>query len=129
MTAQMGTEVVPLSESERRAMSAWLKRGRHSKRADRAAHAEHARSRMRTLLQGPQPSQPPTGGPPITPAQLVYSGPVNALSIAYRVANIAQPVGLHMHALLFWMKLINLVAIGVALIWLSSFRGRRQKVR
>ena len=89
VTAQMGTEVVPLSESERRAMSAWLKRGRHSKRADRAAHAEHARSRMRTLLQGPSrrsrrspPSQvqPPTGGPPITPAQLVYSGPVNALS-------------------------------------------------
>ncbi len=88
-------------------MSAWLKRGRHSKRGDRAAHAEHARSRMRVLLQAPQPPQPPqpvqppTGGPPITPGQLVYSGPVNALSVAYRVANIAQPVGLYTYTLLF----------------------------
>ena len=94
---QMDTEAVSLSESERRAMSAWMKRGRHSKRGDRAAHAHHARSRARALLQAPQSQQgpqPPAAGPPIDPAQLVYSGPVNAVSIAYRVASIAQPVGL-----------------------------------
>ena len=97
---QMDTGVVPLSESERKAMSAWLKRGRHGKRGDRAARADHAALRLRTLLQAsqpmerPRPGMPPTGGPPVDPAQLVYSGPVNALSIAYRVANIAQPVRL-----------------------------------
>ena len=61
----------PWSEFERRAMSAWLKRGRHSKRGDRAADAQHARSRMRVLLQSPKPpqppqlNQPPTVGPPV----------------------------------------------------------------
>lgn len=96
----MDTEAVPLSESERKAMSAWLKRGRHGKRGDRAARTDHASLRLRALLQAsppllrPQPGQPPAGGPPVDPAQLVYSGPVSALSIAYRVANIEQPVGL-----------------------------------
>ena len=96
---QLDTGALPLSESERRAMSYWLKRGRHGKRGDKAPHAQ---SRARALLQAPrsmqgpqsqQGPQPPAQGPPVDPAQLVYSGPVNALSIAYRVASIPQPVG------------------------------------
>lgn len=97
LAMQASSEMNPLSESERKAMSAWLQRGRHSKRGDRAAYADRAQLRRRTLLQGPpqpQGSQPSTGGPPDQDsAQLVYTGPVNALAVTYRVASITQPVG------------------------------------
>lgn len=89
MDAQVGSEVAPLSESEQRAMAAWLKKGRHGRRADRNAHADHVL--FRRLLQA-QPPQPPMAGPPTRAPTLLNTGPVNALSITYRVNSIAQPV-------------------------------------
>lgn len=93
IAAQGDGLVQPLTESERRAMSAWLKRGRHSKHgSDRNAHADHARHR-RHLLQGP-PAGPPkpaaSGLPPDAPQ--LGMGPVNALSVTYRIAALPQPV-------------------------------------
>ena len=89
MDAQVDSEVAPLSESERRTMAAWLKKERHGRRADRIAHADHVL--FRRLLQA-QPPQPPMAGAPARAPPLLNTGPVNALSVTYRVNSIAQPV-------------------------------------
>ena len=71
-------EMVPLSDSERRAMAAWLKKGgRHGRRGDRNARADRALSR-RQILQ--------------SPSSEAYTGPVNALSVTYRVSDLPSPV-------------------------------------
>ena len=92
MDAQVGSEVAPLSESEQRAMAAWLKKGRHGRRADRNAHSDHVLFRRLLQAQPPQPPQPPMAGPPTRAPTLLNTGPVNALSVTYRVNSIAQPV-------------------------------------
>ena len=92
---QVEGEMMPVSDAERKALSAWLKRGRHSKRGDRNVHTHHLLF-SRRLLQAPKPPQlpqpPMAEAPDGDPAQIVYAGPVNALSVTYRVASVQQPV-------------------------------------
>lgn len=78
-------------------MAAWLKKERHGRRADRIAHADHVLFRRLLQAQPPQPPQPPMAGTPASAPLLLNTGPVNALSITYRVNSIAQPVRAQAH--------------------------------
>ncbi len=115
---QVEGEMMPVSDAERKALSAWLKRGRHSKRGDRNAHTDHPLL-SRRLLQAPKPPQlpqpPMAGAPDGDPAQIVYAGPVNALSVTYRVASVQQPVRSSLDVLL---------AQTVKGVWVRTTRSR-----
>ena len=72
---QVDMEMVPLSGSERRAMTAWLRKGgRHGRRGGQSARSL---SRRQTLQSSPNEA---------------YTGPVNALSVTYRVSDLPSPV-------------------------------------
>ena len=75
---QVDMEMAPLSDSEHRAMAAWLKKGgRQGRRTDRSARASRALSRRQILQSSPNEA---------------YTGPVNALSVTYRVSDLPSPV-------------------------------------
>ena len=74
-SVQVDMERAPLSDSEHRAMAAWLKKGaRHGRRGERSARAP---SRRQILQSSPNEA---------------YTGPVNALSVTYRVSDLPSLV-------------------------------------
>ena len=75
---QVDMEMVPLSDSEHRAMAAWLRKGgRQGRRGIRSAHASRVLSRRQILQSSPNEA---------------YTGPVNALAVTYRVSDLPSPV-------------------------------------
>ncbi|CAK0785070.1 hypothetical protein CVIRNUC_008276 [Coccomyxa viridis] len=74
---EVDMEMVPLSDSEHRAMAAWLRKGgRQGRRGIRSAHASRVLSRRQILQSSPNEA---------------YTGPVNALAVTYRVSDLPSP--------------------------------------